>query len=112
PGACPSAFTVGATNASGTIANFSSRGPALWRSGDVIKPDVSAPGVDVRSAFPGGSYRVWSGTAMATPHVAGLAALVFQSVPGASVDQVVAAIQTGAEKRGASSKNNNYGWGK
>lgn len=113
PGACPSAFTVGAVDATtGTVARFSSRGPALWSIGNVVKPDVSAPGVDVRSAFPGGSYRVWSGTSMATPHVAGLAALVFQATPGASIEQVVAAIQNGAEKRGDINKNNDYGWGK
>jgi subtilisin family serine protease len=112
PGACPSAFAVGATDSEDRIASFSSRGPARWSTGNVIKPEVSAPGVDVRSAFPGGTYRVWSGTSMATPHVAGLATLIYQMAPGASVNDVAQAIINSADHLGAPGQNNDFGFGR
>jgi subtilisin family serine protease len=46
-----------------------------------IKPDISAPGVDVTSSIPGGTWEAFSGTSMATPHVAGAMALLFSAVP-------------------------------
>lgn len=82
PAGCPLAFAVGATDVNDQIARFSSRGPAVWSTGSLQKPQVSAPGVDVKSSTPGGGYNTWSGTSMATPHVAGLAALVVQSAGG------------------------------
>src|SRR5262249_45910995 len=68
PGNARRALTVGATDNSDVIASFSSRGPSNLIY--AIKPDVTAPGVSIKSAKLGGGYIWYSGTSMATPHVA------------------------------------------
>lgn len=77
PGIAPKAITVGAA-AVNNIAFFSSRGPT---SDLRLKPDVVAPGTTIRSTANGGGYTVPSGTSMATPHVAGAAALILHAHP-------------------------------
>ncbi|WP_030173286.1 S8 family serine peptidase [Streptomyces sp. NRRL S-813] len=84
PGAADDALTVGAVDSADQAAYFTSAGP---RFGDnALKPDLSAPGVDIlaaRSQLTDGSgyYTSMSGTSMATPHVAGVAALLAQEHP-------------------------------
>ena len=112
PGACPEALTVGATDKDDKIASFSSRGPAKWKSGEIIKPTISAPGVAVNSAAPGGGYKTMSGTSMATPHTAGLAALVYQANPGITIEAATKLIIAGAQDLGTPGNDNDYGWGR
>ncbi|MBS1786419.1 MAG: S8 family serine peptidase [Acidobacteria bacterium] len=82
PGIYDAVYTVGAVSAStGTIASFSGRGPVTIDGSNRLKPDITAPGVLVRSAVRGGSYSFLSGTSMATPHVAGAIALLWSARP-------------------------------
>lgn len=82
PGIYDAAYTVGAhTAANNLIAGFSGRGPVTIDGSNRSKPDITAPGVLVRSAIRGGSYTFLSGTSMATPHVAGAIALLWSAHP-------------------------------
>jgi subtilisin family serine protease len=89
PGNYPNTLAVGAIDSDSQVAYFSSYGPI---SGGPAKPDVVAPGMQITSAVPGGGAQTMDGSSMATPHVAGLAALLFQRKPDATVEQVEAAI--------------------
>lgn len=76
------AYTVGAISSStGAIASFSSRGPVTIDGSNRRKPDITAPGVSVRSAVRGGLYSSFNGTSMATPHAAGAIALLWSAHP-------------------------------
>jgi subtilisin len=91
PGNYPEALSVGAVDEKKVVAPFSSS-QRFVRTREPIVPDMVGPGVDVISAKPKGGFQLMSGTSMATPHIAGLAALLFEASPGATVDQVEQAI--------------------
>jgi len=83
------------------MADFSSRGPALAGAGDLLKPDITAPGVDVIAAVsPAGNdgnlYNALSGTSMSSPHIAGIAALLRSKNPTWSPMAVKSALMTTA----------------
>jgi len=81
PAIYDSAITIGATNSNDTIASFSSLGPVTIDASNRRKPDLVAPGVNVRSSFPGNLYVSMGGTSMASPHVAGAVALLWSAFP-------------------------------
>jgi uncharacterized repeat protein (TIGR01451 family) len=81
PAIYDAAFSVGATDSNDNIAGFSSRGPVTVDSSNRRKPDVSAPGVGVRSSRRDGGYTSMQGTSMAGPHVAGTVALLWSAAP-------------------------------
>ena len=107
PGSASSALTVAAVDGSDTVASFSSRGP---RVGDgALKPDLAAPGVGIVAARASGTsmgtpvdelYTAANGTSMATPTIAGAAALLLQGRPGLTPAEVKAVLAGTADRPG------------
>ncbi|WPW32376.1 S8 family serine peptidase [Streptomyces atratus] len=95
PGAADAALTVGAVSKQDQLANFSSRGPL--KDTFAVKPEITAPGVDIVAARAAGTtmgtpvdanYTAANGTSMATPHVSGAAAILVQRHPDWSADRL------------------------
>lgn len=109
-------FTIGALNgnlSSLPIANFSSRGPSHC-GGDsslLIKPEVSAPGVSVRSCVPGNDYDFFSGTSMAAPHTSGAILLLKEAFPDLPGKELKLALYYTAHDLGDPGEDNVYGRG-
>ncbi len=76
-----------------------------------IKPEVAAPGAQIRSSLPGGVYGNLTGTSMASPHVSGACALLREFYPDVTVDQMKEALMVTAVDKGAVGEDNDYGWG-
>jgi len=91
PGNYDSIVGVGACNRADEVADFSSS-QVFRRKKDPTVPDMVAPGVDVLSCVPGRQYKEMSGSSMATPHIAGLAAVLLQAKPNATVDELERAL--------------------
>nr|WP_238355700.1 S8 family serine peptidase [Kribbella sandramycini] len=101
PGSAEAALTVGAVDKQDKLAYFSSLGPRVGDGG--VKPDVTAPGVDIvaarskDSALPGDKYFSASGTSMATPHTVGAAAILAQQHPEWKAAELKAALMASAK---------------
>ncbi|MBK6765727.1 MAG: S8 family serine peptidase [bacterium] len=112
-------FSVGAVDATNfgapyPLAGFSSQGPTPCTpaSPDNIKPEISAPGVNVYSSIPGGGYSSgYSGTSMAGPHVAGVVALMREACPNCDHITIKDAIMSTAIDYGTAGQDNQYGHG-
>jgi subtilisin family serine protease len=111
-------FSVGSVDAAHSafpypIAYFSSRGPSGCAVPDPlgIKPEAVAPGVDIYSSYPGGTYQVWSGSAMASAHAAGVVALLRSAEPDIEVNAIKQILMETARDGGAPGEDNSFGWG-
>jgi len=101
PANCDDAIAVAATNQDDNRASFSSTGPQV---------EISAPGVSIYSTHLDQNYKTFSGTSMATPHVSGVAALVFASGSYSNQD-VRTILQETANDLGPSGRDSKYGFG-
>ncbi|WP_164670330.1 S8 family peptidase [Virgibacillus doumboii] len=113
PANYPESFAVGATDNNDNLAGFSLEGPSPY---DEIKPDISAPGVGIRSSVPGSGYEGgWNGTSMSAPAVSGVAAMLRQVDSSITVDEMEQVLMNTAipltDDEYPESPNNGYGHG-
>jgi serine protease AprX len=121
-------FSVGATDINNALAGFSSRGPSTFYTPNLLKPNISAPGVNVRSATRSSdiAFSSLSGTSMAAPHVAGVVALLWSARPhlvrniaatkallqNTANPQVTLTLQTCGGISSSQIPNNSFGYGR
>jgi uncharacterized repeat protein (TIGR01451 family) len=115
PGSAPEAITVGATDIDDVVASFSGRGPSFYEGEQ--KPELSAPGVSVKSTIPSGDYMYGDGTSMAAPHVAGLVALMVSAdledgIRDSDVDELERFMEYTAVDLGTPGPDDDYGYGR
>ncbi|MFO7638045.1 MAG: S8 family serine peptidase, partial [bacterium] len=123
-GSLSNVISIGATNSSDAIATFSSRGPVEWGTvagyndyaypPGLTRPDVAAPGVDVKSCRhnSNNTYTTMSGTSMATPHTAGVAALMLSKNPNLLPAVIDSILETTALDLGPTGKDMDFGAGR
>lgn len=110
PGDYAESFASGATDISDIIGSFSSRGPSSLTA--ETKPDVSAPGVNVRSSVPTNSYANFNGTSMASPHTAGCVALLLSISPSLTITQIENLLTSTSVDLGTAGPDTIYGYGR
>ncbi len=103
PAAYPTVIAVSATDSNDNLSNFSSVGSEV---------ELSAPGVSILSTIKNNQYETESGTSMAAPHVAGVAALVWSANPGFTNEEVRKVLQDSADDLGPSGRDDNFGYGR
>ncbi|WP_218310954.1 S8 family serine peptidase [Alteromonas antoniana] len=102
PASYPSVVSVAAVDSNENHANYSQYNDAV---------EIAAPGSSVYSTYPTNSYATLNGTSMATPHVAGGAALVWSFFPQCSNEQIRGALNATAKDKGSAGRDNFYGYG-
>ena len=102
PARYPEVIAVGATDQSDSRCSWSNYGPDL---------DIVAPGDNIYSTLPNNSYGNLSGTSMACPHVAGVAALMLSTNPDLTIEEIRCILQTTAEDLGTAGWDDEYGHG-
>ena len=114
PASYPEAYAVGAIRQDEIVAKFSLRGKSNYTEN--FKPDIVAPGVNILSSIPGGKYTIYTGTSMASPHVAGVVCLMLKANPNLSVDQIEKILNETAtplkDDHYTTTPNHGYGHGK
>ncbi|MCM8765702.1 MAG: S8 family serine peptidase, partial [Candidatus Omnitrophica bacterium] len=103
PAAYPECIAVSATNPAGQRASFSSYGPQVA---------VSAPGEGILSTWPGGQYKTASGTSMASPHTAGVCALIRSVFPSLKAEEVRRKLIESVDDLGPAGKDDQFGYGR
>lgn len=120
PASYPESLAVGALDEDNVVAPFSGRGPVTWEDEDgtgpaagttFIKPDIAAPGVGITSSV-GTGYLTYSGTSMAAPHVAGVAALLHQANTALTAQQIVDTLKSTTADLGPAGPDPAYGTGR
>ncbi len=102
PASYGSVMSVAAVDSSGNVANFSQYNSQV---------EIAAPGVGVNSTYNDGGYKSLSGTSMATPHVAGVAALVWGNNPECTAKEIRNGLNASAQDKGSSGRDSYYGYG-
>ncbi len=126
PGNFPTVIGIGATDSLDDITWYSGHGPApnqnpwndplYWYRPDwnLLKPDIVAPGQNIRSSWPGGGYEFSNGTSWAAAHVTGACAILFQKDSTLTPSDLYNTLLDNADTptQGGPYPNNNYGWGR
>ena len=103
PASAPGVMAVGSTTSADIRSNFSNYGKHI---------SVGAPGSDILSTIPGGKYATYSGTSMATPHAAGLVALVKSAFPKADAAELQSRVEKSADDLGDAGFDKYFGHGR
>jgi subtilisin family serine protease len=111
PAAFPHSWAVAATTSSDSLAYFSSQGPVAWDGSPLMKPDIAAPGDRIVSCSHNGGMVSNSGTSMACPGVAGVAALMYQADPALTIEQIRLISEETAKDLGTVGKDGKFGSG-
>jgi subtilisin family serine protease len=102
PGAYPEVISVAAHDAMMEHADFAASNPEV---------DITAPGVNIVSCFPGNAYTVWSGTSMAAPFMTGVIALLKAERPSLSLQDIEQLLEKSSIDKGLPGQDSSYGWG-